>query len=230
MATNDVYLRPDAGDGTNGVRLRPDAPDPSKINYVLACDAGAYSYVGNDATLKVGRFLALDAGAYAYAGNDATLKVGRLLALDGGAYAYVGNDATLTYVPGAVNYTLACAAGAYTYTGNDATLTYVPGVVNYDTHDGVDTRKRDKRIREEKQKLREMLNEAFDAVQGITLPEEVEQNKQVVEPLVAKITPQDVEEVKAQVRLLVSQMYMQAAIQKAAQDEDDVETLMLLNG
>lgn len=27
MAVNDVYLRPDAGDGPNGVRLRPDAPD-----------------------------------------------------------------------------------------------------------------------------------------------------------------------------------------------------------
>ena len=27
MATNDVFLRPDAGDGTNGVRLRPDAAD-----------------------------------------------------------------------------------------------------------------------------------------------------------------------------------------------------------
>ena len=27
MAVNDVYLRPDAGDGANGVRLRPDDPD-----------------------------------------------------------------------------------------------------------------------------------------------------------------------------------------------------------
>ena len=36
MATNDVYLRPDAGDGTNGARLRTDAPDAGGSNAALA--------------------------------------------------------------------------------------------------------------------------------------------------------------------------------------------------
>jgi hypothetical protein len=36
MAINDVYLRPDAGDGANSVRLRTDAPDASSSNATLA--------------------------------------------------------------------------------------------------------------------------------------------------------------------------------------------------
>jgi hypothetical protein len=36
MATNDVFLRPDAGDGTNGVRLRPDAADAGGVTGSLA--------------------------------------------------------------------------------------------------------------------------------------------------------------------------------------------------
>lgn len=39
--TNDVYLRPDAGDGVNGVRLRPDAPDPSGATSTLAWTGGS---------------------------------------------------------------------------------------------------------------------------------------------------------------------------------------------
>lgn len=36
MATNDVFLRPDAGDGTNGVRLRPDAADAGGVTGTIA--------------------------------------------------------------------------------------------------------------------------------------------------------------------------------------------------
>jgi len=45
MATNDVYLRPDAGDGTNGVRLRPDAPDGASGSRPLAYMLSAISLV-----------------------------------------------------------------------------------------------------------------------------------------------------------------------------------------
>ena len=123
MATNDVYLRPDAGDGTNGVRLRPDGPDSGgAVNYELVCAAGSYVYTGQAATLSVGRNLALAAGAYTYTGQSAGLVVGRRLSLAAGAYTYTGQSAGLV-----VGRNLALSAGAYTYTGQDATLTYTPG-------------------------------------------------------------------------------------------------------
>lgn len=208
MATNDVYLRPDAGDGTNGVRLRPDAPDPSKIDYVLTCDAGAYVYAGQNAQLTVGKNLALSAGAY----------------------SYVGSDATLDYVPGtpAVNYTLECQPGAYVYTGNDAILTYEPGVVNYDTHDGGDEKKRIQRFKKQKEELRAQLEEAMEAANAVFVPAEI---AEVQKAIPVALTKEEIAEVTNEVNLLVTQIYMKIAIEKSAQqDEDDVETLMLLNG
>jgi hypothetical protein len=133
MATNDVYLRPDAGDGANGVRLRPDGPDSgSPVNYTLVCAAGAYVYSGSAASLVVGRTLPLATGTYVYTGQAAILSLKRNMPLAAGAYNYVGNAATLTYVPGAakVDYVLALSAGAYVYTGKDAQLTYVSGATN----------------------------------------------------------------------------------------------------
>ena len=213
MATNDVYLRPDAGDGTNGVRLRPDAPDPSKIDYVLTCNAGAYTYVGNDATL------AYVPGAVNYT-----------LVCNAGAYSYAGSDATLDYVPGtpAVNYTLECQPGAYVYTGNDAVLTYEPGVVNYDTHDGGDEKKRIQRFKKQKEELRAQLEEAMEAANAVSVPAEI---AEVQKAIPVALTKEEIAEVTNEVNLLVTQIYMRIALEKAArQDEDDVETLMLLNG
>ena len=131
MATNDIYLRPDAGDGTNGVRLRTDAPSGggSPVNYALTCAVGSYTIAGQAATLTVGRKLALDAGAYAVAGQAATLTVARRLTLNPGSYAVTGQAATLDYVPGvaATDYVLALDAGAYTAAGQTSDLTYTPG-------------------------------------------------------------------------------------------------------
>ena len=98
----------------------------SGINYTLDCSAGAYVYTGQSATLVVGRKLALSAGAYTYTGQSATLVVDRKLALSAGAYTYTGQAADLL-----VSRNLALSAGAYTYTGQDALLTYDPGPVNY---------------------------------------------------------------------------------------------------
>jgi len=148
MATNDIYLRPDAGDSVNGVRLRTDAPDSGgPTAYTLTCDAGAYAYTGQAATLQVDKSLACAAGAYNYVGQAATLSVQYGLVCGAGAYSYAGNDATLsvsyvlscatgdyTYTGNAASLTversLLCDAGAYSYTGNDATLTYA-GIVGY---------------------------------------------------------------------------------------------------
>lgn len=228
MATNDVYLRPDAGDGTNGVRLRPDAPDPSKIDYVLTCSAGNYTYTGNAATFVFARNLFLSAGSYAYTGNPATFQVQRNLALAKGSYNYVGNDATLTYIPGAVNYSLQCEPGAYIYSGNDAVLDYAPGVVNYDTHDGGDDKKKAEAFKKSKELLRKQLIDAVDEANDTSIPFEVEKVKQAIP---AAITKEDIKAVTHEVNLLITQIYMQIALEKAAkQDEDDVAIVMLLNG
>ena len=123
MATNDSYLRHDAGDASNGVRLRTDAPDSGgAVTYTLVCAVGAYSYLGLPATLSVNHSLVCSSGAYSYAGLSATLSVKHSLVCATGAYAYTGNAATLTYAAGQTAYTLTCATGSYTYTGLAATL------------------------------------------------------------------------------------------------------------
>lgn len=254
FAGTPIYLYQGEAVSKNIVLRNPQqAPETGTVNYTLTCAAGAYTYTGQAAGITVARRLSLEAGAYtyqgnaasltvahnlqlavgaySYVGNAATLALRRLLALDTGAYVYTGNAATLTYAPGGVDYTLVCDAGAYAYTGQDATLTYTQGVVNYDTHDGADTEKLDKKFRKEKEKLREMLDNAFNAVHGITLPKEIQENAERAPERVEGLTANDLSEIKAEINLLMAQLYMQAAIQKAAaQDEDDVETLMLLNG
>lgn len=172
--------------------------------------------------------LVCNAGSYAYTGVDASLTVGRNIALGAGAYSYVGSDATLDYVPGAVNYTLDCLAGSYTYTGNDVTLHYQQGIVNYDTHDGGDGKKRIQRFRKQKEELRAQLEEAMEAANAVSVPVEI---AQVQKAIPVALTKEEIEEVTNEVNLLVTQIYMRIALEKAAQqDEDDVETLMLLNG
>jgi hypothetical protein len=146
VTTNDVYLRPDAGDGVNGVRLRTDAPDSGGIvNYTLVCAAGAYSYLGKDATLSLKHNLLCATGGYSYSGVSASLVVAHNLVCGAGSYTYTGVATTLSLrhslvcAAGAYSYSgvaatlsvkhsLTCAAGAYTYSGIAATLTYVPGV------------------------------------------------------------------------------------------------------
>lgn len=94
------------------------------VNYVLACDAGAYVYTGQAAALSVARNLPLAVGAYAYTGQAATFVVGRRLSLAAGAYTYTGLAAVLT-----VDRLLALATDAYNYVGQDAVLDYIPGAV-----------------------------------------------------------------------------------------------------
>lgn len=181
------------------------------VAYTLVCNAGTYTYVGSDATL------AYVPGAVNYT-----------LICNAGAYSYAGSDATLDYVPGAVNYTLECQPGAYVYTGNDAVLTYEPGVVNYDTHDGGDEKKRIHRFKKQKEELRAQLEEAVEAASAVSVPVEVQKVQQAIP---VALTKEDIAEVTNEVNLLITQIYMRIAIEKAAQqDEDDVETLMLLNG
>jgi hypothetical protein len=96
-----------------------------------------------------------------------------------------------------------------------------------DTHDGFDdTKEKVERYRKAQKELREELESALNDVVGIAIPENVEE---VQAAIPAAFTENDIQKVTNEVKLLVSQIYMQLAIQRAAaQDEDDVETLMLL--
>lgn len=74
MAGNDVFLYSVPSDTGNDVRLRDVNGPPQAINYTLTCDAGAYTYTGNQATLSVARYLVCNAGSYAITGFDAQLN------------------------------------------------------------------------------------------------------------------------------------------------------------
>ena len=164
-------------DGDDG-RLYDPTQASGSVAYVLTCNAGAYIYTGQSATLAVARRLSLAVGAYAYTGQAAALAVARRLALDVGAYAYAGNAATLAYVPGAVAYTLACDAGAYAIAGNDASLTYKAGAARpLGGHFGFDEKKRNKRWKEDldaERERRETLIAAFNGLPDRAKPEAVE--------------------------------------------------------
>jgi hypothetical protein len=183
----------------------------------LALDAGAYAYAGQDAALRVDRKLALDAGAYSIAGQDASLQVERRLALDAGAYAYAGQDATLTYTPGAgaVAYTLACDAGAYVISGGDAALTHTLGGTQ-DTHDGYWS----------KQWLKLRKKPELPTIAEVV--EMVREEPAIVEavrPQVERKYPQvDYSQILANVQL---QRFIAKQLIEAAQEEDDLEVLLL---
>lgn len=195
-------------------------PGVGPVNYTLVCAAGAYSYLGQTATLNVARRLALDAGAYAYAGNVATLQIARFVALDSGAYNYAGNDATLDYVPGGVDYTLVCEAGAYVYTGQDATLDYQPVYVVIDTHDGGKKRRHKNPFEDKSRKeLRVLLEKA------ISVEKETEKTEVVAQPVEAQKTADLSRE---QVRQVIADIYTNVAMQKAAKEFDDEEAVLLL--
>jgi hypothetical protein len=100
-----------------------------KVAHSLVCDAGAYTYTGNAASLKVAHSLQCAAGSYALSGNAATLDyvpgaatVNYTLTCDAGSYSYAGVSTSLN-----VAHSLICDAGAYALSGNAATLTYVAG-------------------------------------------------------------------------------------------------------
>ena len=77
MATNDVFLRPDAGDGTNGVRLRIDAADSGGTNYQVNALAGTYALSGQAITVSRNRVATVLNGTYTLTGQAATISRNR---------------------------------------------------------------------------------------------------------------------------------------------------------
>lgn len=106
----------------------------------ITIDVGAFSFAGQQITLKRNRKVPVDAGAYAFAGQQITLKKGRSAVIGAGAYAFAGQQITFkrTYkesiAVGAFTfagpqialehgYKVTIGAGAFIFTGQDITLT-----------------------------------------------------------------------------------------------------------
>lgn len=99
-------------------------PTGGGASYSLTCDAGSYTYTGQDTTFVTARSMTGDAGAYTYTGQDATFVAARSLTADAGSYTYSGQDVTTSLAR-----SLTADAGSYNYTGQDATLLLGKGLV-----------------------------------------------------------------------------------------------------
>lgn len=147
MATNDVFLRPDAGDGTNGVRLRPDAADGG-TNYQVDALAGTYSLTGQALTVSRNRVATVLNGSYALTGQAITVSRNRVATPANGVYSLVGQAATINRDRIATvqngSYTLTGQAatvnrnrvatpinGVYALSGQVIEVVYTPSAVNY---------------------------------------------------------------------------------------------------
>lgn len=112
MATNDVYLRPDAGDGTNGVRLRIDAPDSAAI-YVSAAgySAGTSTAILTAAAISTANLQAV--GTSDATAIGAAISLGTMSAAGTSTVEGVGADGNTGTIAAAAGY----AAGTSTVRG-----------------------------------------------------------------------------------------------------------------
>lgn len=65
------------------------------VNAMIA-ETVAYTYTGNNATLRVGKTLAANGASYSLSGNNSLLKYGRKLVANAASYTYSGNNAVLS--------------------------------------------------------------------------------------------------------------------------------------
>lgn len=141
------------------------------------------------------------------------------LACDAGSFTISGQDATLVYTPGATPtaYTLACEAGAFVISGQAANLVWSGANRQTDTHDGFWSRQWHKlKKREEKPTIAEVVE----------IVKESPQVMEVVRVEVERKYPQvDYAEVRQNLAL---QRFIAKQLIEAAQEEDDIETLLLM--
>lgn len=236
MATNDVYLRPDAGDGANGVRLRPDGPDSSTITGTLAW-TGQNDTWSVASTLLVTGTIAVQSGSDTWAvssgvrvsssltvqsGNDTWSLTGA--ARVSGTVAFLSQDDTWalvsTVTAGTIDGSLSWSSGndSWAIAGNVVqTAMFSRG--NY----WFDEKHRKKRWEEEKEAEKERRETLISAFQG--LPEQAKPEAVAIfagsnaESVDWKPIAIDVEQFNAAI--------MRMAILKAQrQDEDDILELM----
>jgi hypothetical protein len=200
--------------------------------FTLVADGGTYTYSGNNATLTyttAGAFtLVADGGTYSYSGDNANLLFKRALAADGGTYSYSGNNANLTYTTAGA-FVLTAEGGVYSYAGNNANLTFsgTPIIVD-DTHDGDYLPRKFKRERDERNKRKRDIINAYEVL--------VEGRSPVIEELIAQYSDPEPQQTKAAKpvapRLDIDKIMQSAdAIERlwnAYIDMDDEEILLLL--
>ena len=154
-----------------------------------------------------------------WAGSPAAGGTAYTLACDAGSFTISGQAATLVYTPGATPtaYTLACEAGAFVISGQAANLVWSGANRQTDTHDGFWSREWAKlKKREEKPTIAEVVEIVRESPQVL----------EVVRTEVQRKYPQvDYAAVRENVQL---QRFIAKQLIEAAQEEDDIETLLLM--
>jgi hypothetical protein len=117
-------------------------------SYTLTCNAGAYTYTGQSATILKTKLVTASAGSYTYTGQSVGLLKSKLITASAGAYTYTGQSSVLTksklIVASAGSYTysgqsagllksklITANNGTYTINGQDAVLTWTGAATNY---------------------------------------------------------------------------------------------------
>lgn len=107
---------------------------PRPVNAMIA-ETVAYTYTGNNATLRVGKTLAANGASYSLSGNNSLLKYGRKLVADAASYTYSGNNAVLSKF-----YTMTRYATIFDDSGNgSSSITAVfntNGTISFNTSAG----------------------------------------------------------------------------------------------
>lgn len=198
-----------------------------KVSRQLSLAAGAYTYAGVAASLRVDRNLSLAAGSYAIAGQAATFKLSRNLSLNAGSYALTGQAATLDYTPGVtgVAYELVCDSGAYVISGQSAELTY--------SSQSIGRRWKKKRHYAEIDGKLLVFDTQADAVNAVLqnrqAPTESTKATEVIDLPVVREYAQVTGKIEQYNEAYNSEHYEALmALFEQMQDEDDIETLLML--
>jgi hypothetical protein len=142
------------------------------------------------------------------------------LACDAGSFTISGQDATLVYTPGATPtaYTLACEAGAFVISGQAANLVWSGANRQTDTHDGFWSR--------EWAKLKKREEKKPTIAEVVEIVKESPQVLEVVRAEVVRKYPQvDYAAVRENLQL---QRFIAKQLIEAAEEEDDIETMLLM--
>jgi len=236
MATNDVYLRPDAGDGTNSVRLRPDAPDSGSITSTLAW-ASQNDTWAIVSTLLVTGVIVVQSGSDTWALSSGVRVSGSIAVQSGsdtwgltGAASLSGTVSLLnqndtwalvsTVTSGEINGLLAWSSesDSWNIAGNAQQI--MRG-----GHFGFDEKKRKKRFDEEREQAEERKRLLVKAFNG--LPEQAK--PEAVEAIAGDVPQVDWTHYAEQIELFKFAM-AQIVIAKAMRDDADdlMEVLEIL--
>jgi len=153
----------------------------------------------------------------AWAGSHAA-GTAYTLACDAGSFTITGQAATLVYAPGATAYTLDCEAGAFVISGQSAELVWSGANRQTDTHDGFWSR--------EWAKLKKREEKKPTIAEVVEIVKESPQVLEVVRAEVVRKYPQvNYAEVRQNIAL---QRFIAKQLIEAAEEDDDIETLLLM--